>query len=115
MSAHREPGWVSLLAEILRGAPRLDGGLCRDRSLLFDAEHNDEQDREYATARAIELCRQCPCLAACRAWADAQPRGRLSGVVGGEVRQVRPSAEAKRKKPKRPRPKPKPRPAAVPA
>jgi WhiB family transcriptional regulator, redox-sensing transcriptional regulator len=113
MSAHREAGWVELLARMLRDSPRLTGALCPGRHHIFDAEQGDQADREYAQRRAVALCQQCPALTACREWASTQRD--LCGVVGGEVRHPRPADDAKRKKPKRPKPKPRPRPQAVPA
>jgi hypothetical protein len=46
-----EPGLLSLLAEVLRGVPRLEGALCASRSQLFDAEQSDHDERLYAIAR----------------------------------------------------------------
>ena len=86
MSAHREPGWVSLLADILRGVPRLDGALCQDRHMLFDPPAQGEQlgdpsvhDRHNM---ALSLCESCPCLTQCAAWVDGLPDSkRPAGVV----------------------------------
>ena len=92
MSAHREPGWVELLVRVLRDTPKLPGALCVQRSVVFDADQDDPEGREYAIARAKRLCSSCPCLAVCRSWADTQDR--LVGVVAGQVRyfQERPAA-----------------------
>jgi Transcription factor WhiB len=74
---------IDLLKAILADSPRLEGSLCRDRSALFDAEQEDEDDRQFAVDSAKRLCRQCPALQACREWAATQPR--LTGVVAGEL------------------------------
>jgi hypothetical protein len=74
---------IEILKAILADTPRLKGALCRDRSDLFDAEQEDEDDRQYAVDSAIRLCRQCPALQACREFAATQPR--LTGVVAGEL------------------------------
>jgi hypothetical protein len=100
---------VELLAEILRGTPRLAEAACTDHPAdKFDATEPVD------AVEALEICAVCPCLEVCRKWAESQARGRLSGVVAGEIYRPRPPVEAKRKKKPR-RPKPTPRPAAVPA
>ena len=69
VSAHREPGRVSLLADILRGVPSLDGALCQNRHMLFDPPTQGEQlgdprvqDRHNI---ALSLCQSCLCLTQC--------------------------------------------------
>jgi hypothetical protein len=74
MTAHREPGWVELLAAILRGTPRLSGALCVDRPELFDGEHNDTEDSDYPRTQALRICGACPELSRCREWVDSLPR-----------------------------------------
>jgi hypothetical protein len=118
VSAHREAGWVELLAEVLRDSPKLEDAACVGRwPGLFDppgqGESLDHPDVAHRRGIAVSICRACPCLEMCREWAESQPQGRLSGVVAGEIRRLQPMDEAKRKKPRRP--KPKPMPAAVPA
>jgi hypothetical protein len=107
----REPGWLPLLVEVLRGTPRLEAALCAGRPELFDAEQRDPDERRYAIDRAKAICGECPVQPKCRGFAMTHD---VSGVVAGELHSAAPD-EAKRKKPKRPRPKPRPRPAAVPA
>jgi hypothetical protein len=75
---------VELLANMLRDSPKLPEALCVNRSVLFDAEQDDYDERAYAIARAKGLCARCERLQHCREWAATQDR--LSGVVAGEVR-----------------------------
>lgn len=78
--------WVALLEKVLRQSAALPDALCRNRSDLFDVEHHDPDEREYATGRAAELCSRCPELAACSEWLDSLPRSRRpGGVVAGQV------------------------------
>lgn len=75
-----EPGPVALLAEVLRGAPRLQGAVCtRKRGHFAEAETGNR----VRVHECISLCRRCPALDACRAWA-ANQRG-LVGVVAGKL------------------------------
>ena len=103
-------GVIALLAKVLRGSQRLDNPACSSSPELFDTtEPLDAVD-------ALEICGRCACLEQWRLWAEAQPRGRLNGVVAGKIYHPRPPSELKRKKPKPKRSqRPKPRPAAVPA
>lgn len=80
---NRPDGVIGLLAEILRGLPRLDNAACRGRHVVWDCEQTDHDEREYTQRSAIEQCKKCPALAACREWAAAQTN--LTGVVAGEV------------------------------
>ena len=76
------PPWVALLESVLRQSVSLPGALCRNQPPApFDAETDDQ------AAQAIELCRRCPELPKCRAWADSLPDKVVSGVVGGELRE----------------------------
>jgi hypothetical protein len=93
-------GTIRLLSKVLRGTPRLYDAACTSSQELFDTTEPVD------AVEALELCSGCPCLELCRAWADAQPRSHLNGVVGGQIRRLRPSIE--RKKPRRPKLKPKP-------
>lgn len=68
--------WVTLLAEVLKGTPKLSEASCRNRAGLFDAEEGEHQVR-----RARSICLACPCLESCREWADSQRH--LIGVVAG--------------------------------
>lgn len=52
-------------------------------------EATDSRTKRRAEA-ALELCRQCPVLEQCRAWADAE--GTYVGVAGGRVYTERRSA-----------------------
>ncbi|WP_448389425.1 WhiB family transcriptional regulator [Mycolicibacterium sp. XJ1904] len=83
MSAHKEPGWVSLLSTILRDTPKLTGAVCVNRPVIFDVDVADPEQREYAIARATGLCKRCPCLERCAEWASTQRH--LVGVVAGEL------------------------------
>jgi hypothetical protein len=68
--------WTSLAS-----TPRLDGPLCRQDPTLWDADTDDD------ARTATHIClTACPCLDACRAYADSQPPGSLSGICGGEYR-----------------------------
>jgi hypothetical protein len=77
----RRPGWIELIAAIVRRAPRLDGARCRGQHELFDA---DDGPHGEGTAAAIRLCTGCPALGACQQWAETLhhaylPRGVLAG------------------------------------
>jgi hypothetical protein len=80
------PGWIELLAAVLREAPKLPDAACRDEAALFNAD-----DDPAAVERAIEICETC-CrdLPRCRAWVDTLPRNAIHGVVAGELREVTP-------------------------
>jgi hypothetical protein len=71
---------VDLFGAILCGAPALPGALRRGRPDLFDAA-----DDEHA-AQAIEICKLCASLPACRERVDTLPRGAVTGIVAGELR-----------------------------
>lgn len=75
---------MDLLGAILRDSPKLEGCLCANRQLLFDAEQLDDGEREHAVNRAKGICTSCPCLKQCAEWAATQDR--LLGVVAGELR-----------------------------
>jgi hypothetical protein len=85
VSRREKPGWVELLARVLRDTPKLTGALCPGRHHIFDAEQGDQAEREHAERCAVQLCRRCPCLAACSDLVDSQPPQRLRGVVAGRV------------------------------
>lgn len=72
--------WVDALAAILRGTPKLAGALCRQRPDLFDGD--DEED----AYQAAEICRGCPALHACAAWADTLRHNESHGVSAGRLR-----------------------------
>ncbi len=72
-----EPDTVSLLGSILQDAPPLRGAACVGRAELFDIDASPDHHAE-----ARDICRSCPVLAQCGAWATAHPR-RISGVVAG--------------------------------
>jgi hypothetical protein len=76
------PGWVELLAAVLRESPALPNAACRDDAELFSAD-----DDPAAVERAIEICQTC-CrdLPRCRAWADTLPPNAIHGVIAGIVR-----------------------------
>lgn len=70
--------WIELAAAVLRGVPRLPGALCRRRPELFDADDEDAADR------AAAICRHCPALEPCGAWASTLRHNQRSGVLAGE-------------------------------
>ncbi|WP_100465909.1 hypothetical protein [Mycobacteroides abscessus] len=70
---------LDLLTELLRDSPALPGASCQGRGELFDG------NPEYM-ATAVQLCHTCPAFGPCGAWADRQPRHRLSGIVAGQRR-----------------------------
>ncbi len=78
-------GRVSALDTLLlalAGAPSLPGARCRGKPHLFDGSDGPDGER---TRQAAQLCRGCPALARCRAWADEQPDRDLNGVIGGRL------------------------------
>ena len=77
MTRQSSAPWVELLAEIVRGTPKLPDAACRGRAELFISDDPDN------TAAAIAICRQCPGLDACQGWAANQRR--LVGVVAGQM------------------------------
>jgi WhiB family transcriptional regulator, redox-sensing transcriptional regulator len=78
-----EPGSVALLAEVLRGAPRLDGALCTGKRGHFAEAEGGSKVR---VAECIALCRRCPALEACQQWASSECA--LVGVVAGRLHAV---------------------------
>lgn len=81
---------VRLLAEILRDTPRLGGGLCRGRSVLFDPPEQGQQldhpDVAYRHDIARSICKQCEDFDACTNWVASLPVSkRPAGVVAGGV------------------------------
>lgn len=71
-------GWPELVGAILRGVPSLPGALCRSRPELFDA-HDDE-----TAEQAAELCRRCPALRECGAWAATLRHNEANGILAGD-------------------------------
>lgn len=81
-------GTIALLAKVLAGLPALQRAACRDQSELFDPQqHGELADNAAARhAHAVEICRGCPALAQCRAWADRiQPTRRPGGVLAARL------------------------------
>ncbi len=81
----------ALLASLAAGIPPLRGAACVGHSHLFDAAEDDETraSAQHRFAAALELCRTCGCLAACRAWLESLPvKRRPAGVVAAPT--VRP-------------------------
>jgi Transcription factor WhiB len=71
--------WKSLFGA-LNGIPALEDAICAgDTSGIWDAA--DAAD----TALAVRICRRCPAMDDCRAWARAQPKNSMSGVIGAEL------------------------------
>ncbi len=75
---------MPLLAEILRGTPRLTNAACVDSPGLFDARDRDElsEDADYRHRAALNMCMRCPAIDACSEWADTQ-RDQNSFVIAG--------------------------------
>ena len=62
--------------------PDLSAGNCVGRSDVFDPLPPNHPDREDRQAEALQLCRTCPVLLACRRWYLATPRDqRPVGIV----------------------------------
>jgi hypothetical protein len=84
-------GVVDLLADILRGVPRLAGAACVGRwPGLFDppgqGESLDDPDVEYRHRIAIGICGGCDCISDCARWVDSLPASkRPAGVVAGRL------------------------------
>lgn len=74
-------GFAGLIAEVLRGVPRLKGALCIGRHTLFDAEV-PRADRQQVADTAAAICWECPVLSQCGRWAG-DPKAHVSGVVAG--------------------------------
>ena len=73
--------WAMAVAAILRGVPRLDGALCRDRNPeVFDVGTDEDAER------AAAVCRRCPALQACGAWAAGLKHNEANGVLAGQLR-----------------------------
>jgi Transcription factor WhiB len=75
-----ERDWLSLVAEIIRGSPKLPGARCRDRPALFDI---DVITDDAATAAALACCAGCSCMLRCQDAALRRPDA--EGVIGGLV------------------------------
>lgn len=69
---------VALLAEILRGVPRLEGAACTSAPTVFDLE---DGDRKLAAA----VCSTCPAQSDCAAWISGLRPGDVTGTVAGEI------------------------------
>lgn len=69
---------VALLAEILRGVPRLEGAACTSAPTVFDLE---DGDRKLAAA----VCSTCPVQSACATWVSSVRPGEVTGTVAGEI------------------------------
>ena len=102
---------VDLLAEVLRGAPKLPGAVCPDWPAVFAATQANPRDTRdqtvdpetiaYATTTALRLCATCPALDPCRAWLDnLTPADRPTGVVAGLL-QAEPPTEVSTGRPGR--------------
>ncbi|MFN3002346.1 hypothetical protein ACK12G_03710 [Mycolicibacterium wolinskyi] len=83
------------LHPLLAGIPALPGAPCKGRSELYERTISDRSqgrstgspELKNARSEALRLCRNnCPALASCRAWLDAEPATRRPrGVVAGLV------------------------------
>ncbi len=85
-TARRDGGEIALLTAMLAGLPNLRDAACSGSPGLFDGRDADEDvaDARYRHEAAVQLCRRCPALAACRQWADTQP-DQIQTVIGGRV------------------------------
>jgi hypothetical protein len=72
-----ETGSLGLLLAVLERTPRLPEALCSGRAPEFDCTDG------AGVERAIALCRVCPELEPCIAWAAGQRQ--LAGVVAGTL------------------------------
>ncbi len=70
----RPAGVFALLEVVMENLPRLDGALCYQRPEMFDAGADP--------APALELCRVCPCLGACRRRVDRLSRREKESLTG---------------------------------
>lgn len=96
---------IAVLEHLARQVPPLPGARCKGRSADFDLEDRDDP----RVASAVETCRRCPALIACRRWLATLSRyERPAGVVAGRLVRPRPtvSAGTRRRPPVRPRPSP---------
>jgi hypothetical protein len=84
-------GVVDLLADILRGVPRLENAACVGRwPGLFDppgqGESLDHPDVAYRHRIATSICHSCDCIRDCARWVDSLPANRRpGGVVAGRL------------------------------
>lgn len=83
---------IRLLGRALRDTASLPGAACKSRGDLFTSEHPDDQ------AAAVEICRGCPELAACREWVASLPRSRIpAAVIAGQLHQPQPARATTKK------------------
>lgn len=81
-------GSIRLLKRVLAGVPMLPDAACRGQHELFDPPSRDESRFDAAERHEIatDICRQCPVLAECRAWASrTRPARRPGGVIAGSI------------------------------
>jgi hypothetical protein len=83
----RPNGVVDLLERILSGVPLMEGAACVSDPAMFDeadpGHSNADVRRMEAAAR---VCRRCPVLAECGAWAASLPASRRpAGVLAGQL------------------------------
>lgn len=90
------------LADALSAAPDFEGAACVGRWPLFDPP-DDGESRASVQERheiAVQVCRQCPALEACREWSlTEKPTGAVvAGTIPATPKRGRPtSAETERK------------------
>ena len=76
---HERPtGDIALIAEIVRGSPKLDAACKRADPLIFDTVYDDD------VAVAAGICRRCAVRLRCREWA-LKSVDDIEGTVGGLV------------------------------
>lgn len=71
-------------------APAVDPLLWADRAACAGHPELTDERTKLRARKALELCRRCPVVEQCRAWADAE--GTYVGVAGGRVYTERRSA-----------------------
>ncbi|MGB7363328.1 MAG: WhiB family transcriptional regulator [Rhodococcus sp. (in: high G+C Gram-positive bacteria)] len=76
-----------MLAEASALDTDLSGAACRGRQPAFDAEvYGETADAALArVAAAIEICRDCPVIAACDNARSALPARHVTGVWAGRL------------------------------
>jgi len=87
--------FADLLAELEATVPRLPGAACVGHHELFDLLPAGTRNPDYweQTAAALQLCRGCPALQACKQWlvslaSAARPSGVVAGMTATEIREI---------------------------
>jgi hypothetical protein len=89
IKARVTPSPIAELFADLAAVPRLRGARCRGQSELFDRTIPTLAFRPVAAQarrEALQVCRECPALRACRDWLDGlAPIDRPAGVIAGRT------------------------------